>query len=146
MSRQSTVSPSTNIMAKNTSITMDNGSSITDRDRDLIITDSSSSLTTTNSILGTPSSMGSLGKSMDGGKTWFHGNGNGKESNILNKKYRNRRGWGKKLKRKQLRGKQHEQFFTILGSNTNGILGKFDSLKKKIFLRSQHASFYKKLS
>ena len=65
---------------------------------------------------------------MDGVKARSYGN----EYNVLNKKTHNRRGWGEKLKRKQIRAKQHEKLFTILGSNANGIHGKLDSLKENI--------------
>ena len=45
---------------------------------------------------------------------------------------RNRRGWGKKLKRKQYKSKQNEENFSIFASNANGIKGKFDSLLSNI--------------
>ena len=45
---------------------------------------------------------------------------------------RNRRGWGKKLKRKQYKRKQNAVNFSIFASNANGIKGKLDSLLSNI--------------
>ena len=47
---------------------------------------------------------------------------NGKSIN--NKRRKNRRGWGRKLKRKTFKKGQKETKFSIFGSNSNGIKGK----------------------
>ena len=43
-------------------------------------------------------------------------------------KTKTRRGWGKKIKRKQFKNKKNEAIFSLFASNANGIKGKLDSL------------------
>ena len=49
-------------------------------------------------------------------------------------KTHNRRGWGKKLKRKTFKEKANEHIFSLFGSNANGLKAKVDSLKHNIKL------------
>ena len=122
-SQQPTLSTLTYCMAENVNISTDNWNSITKGS-------SNSSSTPVSSILGTTktSSMGLLDKPMDGIGIRSRGN----EHKLLNKKNRNRRGWGKKRSRKKYNLNINEQIFTIWGSNSNGINGKMDSLKENI--------------
>ena len=52
-----------------------------------------------------------------------------KNDKPISNKRKNKRGWGRKLKRKK---GQNETKFSIFGSNSNGIKGKIDSLFRNV--------------
>ena len=51
---------------------------------------------------------------------------------LRSSKTKTRRGWGKKIKRKQFKNKENETTFSLFASNANGIKGKLDSLMTNV--------------
>ena len=100
--------------------------------RVLPITSSSSAVDLPSSTLGTSTTLGTaVGKPM-GNVSTLGSKWTARKELLKRTSKPNRRGWGKKSKRKLFKNQINEQIFSILGTNANGIRAKLDSLKNNI--------------
>ena len=87
------------------------------------------------SVMGTTTSY--LGELMGiqygyDGSTRTVGTAGKRPNETIKPKKSNRRGWGKKLKRKKFNCSTNQKMFSIFGTNANGLKGKIESLKNNI--------------